>query len=797
MRKRDTWLLLVSILVVFISLYRQKDYKLNLLLEIPIDTNNYENSHYPKINEFLPLPIITDLNGDGFNEIIYVTNDFKIRILDTITPNNIEKFRFSVNGNENENDNENDNDQNSLLELPVLYESSLLSDVGLATGRRPIAIKTGYAKHSIPGEKRQQIIVVVTDGWAVLCFDNKLKKLWESYASDEVLPGHYQSEISITILPTTIPDDKGIVIIGGRMEPLPGVIHKPHYSIPMFGEKVETDKDHDHKRDDDHDSFTAHREENHFSYFSYDCKDGYKRWSHEENDFKPENPHTTEEHKKDSDISLHSFKQHIFSQLEHLGEVDWKTYRDSILASLPHKWSSNFDTKLEPRHFEKKINTIRGTTNNDGTNVINGLIGSSNTLNNEMIEFYSKNFDTFSILSKKDQISFKSQHIENPNVIVTHHKYGIEVIHIVSGKTLCKLVLDGTDFYTDSNRYIVYLDLNGDGVLDQVRSYAGNFKNSQLGRNKKNKNIGGGDDNNEDSYCVGLALSGLPPKETLFDLKICGGQIFNMDYYLWKDSNLNKRNTEHEGVGLGDTEEEEEEEEPDAGILEENKMKQKQQKPKKKKMADDKLLKNQKSSSTMSKSEKEIQTVPPVFFRSSNSDRLSTLFMVNTGLISCFDTASFGGKKIWRVDTGIHWSKHLEPRTFPSLQVFSFDIQSTQPFILAIGEQSMVILNENGEILVDQQIWNAGESDPITAPPVVADFNNDGINDFLITTLSGYHIFVTEKGTYSTLLPMIGLVLIGMLLLLLLLSGETGKKVLTKKLQNNYHYLRKSKKSTD
>ncbi|KAK5577541.1 hypothetical protein RB653_002484 [Dictyostelium firmibasis] len=781
MRKRDTWLLLVSILVVFISLYRQKDYKLNLLLEIPIDTNNYENSHYPKINEHLPLPIITDLNGDGLNEIIYVTNDFKIRILDTVTPNNIENFRFNTNENDN-------GDQKSLLELPILYESSLLSDVGLATGRRPIAIKTGYSKHQIPGEKRQQIIVVVTDGWAVLCFNDKLKKLWESYASDEVLPGHYQSEISITILPTKIPDDKGIVIVGGRMEPLPGVVHKPHYSIPMFGEKIETDKNHDHKRDDDHDSFTAHREENHFSYFSYDCQDGYKRWSHEENDFKPENPHTTEEHKKDSDISLHSFKQHIFSQLEHLGEVDWKTYRDSILASLPHKWSSNFDTKLEPRHFEKKINTIRGTTTtNDATNTINGLMGSSNTLNNEMIEFYSKNFDTFSILSRKDQISFKSQHIENPNVIVTHHKYGIEVIHIVSGKTLCKLVLDGTDFYGDSNRYIVYLDLNGDGVLDQVRSYAGNFKNSQLG-GRKNKNQDS--DDSEDSYCVGLGLSGLPPRESLFDLKICNDQIFNMEYYLWKDSNLNNNNNDKGDNNIDDEIE-------DAGIIEENKMKQQQQKKQKKKKFDDKLLKNQKSASTMAKSERMIQTVSPVFFRSSNTDRLSALFMVNTGLISCFDTASQGGKKIWRVETGIHWSKHLEPNTYPSLQVFSFDVLSTQPFILAVGEQSMVILNENGDILVDQQLLNGGEGNPIMAPPIIGDFNNDGINDLLITSLSGYSIYVTEKGTYSTLLPMIGLVLIGTLLFLLLLSGETGKKVIAKKLQNNYDYLKKSKKSTD
>ncbi|EGC34171.1 hypothetical protein DICPUDRAFT_98309 [Dictyostelium purpureum] len=708
MRKRDTWLLLLSLVVIFISLYRQKDYKISLLLEIPIDTNNYDNSHYPKINEYLPLPIITDIDGDGKNEIIYVTNDYRLIVLETVTYENIELFRL----------NENELSEKNLLQLPIKYQVSLKSEVGLATGRRPTSIKTGFTSPYVPGVPRQQIIVVVTDGWSILCFNHQLKKLWESYASDEVLPNHYQSEISISIVPNS---DKGMVIIGGRMEPMEGYVHKSHYKIPMYEGKIETNEEHSHERDDDHEKET-HRDESHFSYFAYDGEKGYKIWSHEENDFMPVNKHTDEEHRKESDVSLHSFKQHIYSQLDHLGEVDWRTYRDSVLAALPHKWSTGYDTKLDARHFSKKINTVRGNVETSTTTGLNNQEWDS-----ELIGVNPSNLESFSILKSQDKANFQSN-IKDPNVIVAHNKNGLEVVQISSGNTLCRLVLDSSDFHSNGNYFISYIDLNGDGVLDQITTYAGSFK-------------GLGEDGGKETVCKALGMSGIPAREKIFDLKICNEGMFDFEYFMWKGTDKNNLNNK------------------------------------------------KKTKST--KNERLIQTIPPAFFRSSENDQIQMVFLVNTGLISSFNSK---GSKMWKIETNIHWTRHIEPITQPSLQVFSFESDTNRlvPFILAVGERMMAIVSEKGDMVLEQPL-DSSETNPVMAPPIVGDFNNDGINDFLITTLKGYSIYITEKGTSSSLLPIIGMLLIGVLLVFLLSSSNDKETFVTKKLFSKNSFNKKFK----
>ncbi len=54
------------------------------------------------------------------------------------------------------------------------------------------------------------------------------------------------------------------------------------------------------------------------------------RWKHEEGDFFPTDPHEKEENNDDEIEGImpaHSFKQHVFSQVRHLGEVDWRQYK--------------------------------------------------------------------------------------------------------------------------------------------------------------------------------------------------------------------------------------------------------------------------------------------------------------------------------------------------------------------------------------------------------------------------------------------------------------------------------------
>lgn len=66
-----------------------------------------------------------------------------------------------------------------------------------------------------------QVIVVLTDGWTVLCFDSHLRLLWESTVQDKHKTRFYFEEAAIAILPNVIESgDKGCVIVGGRQVPI-------------------------------------------------------------------------------------------------------------------------------------------------------------------------------------------------------------------------------------------------------------------------------------------------------------------------------------------------------------------------------------------------------------------------------------------------------------------------------------------------------------------------------------------------------------------------------------------------
>lgn len=64
----------------------------------------------------------------------------------------------------------------------VLKEVSLLPDkVRISSGRRAVAMATGIIdRHPRQGQPVTRVVVVVTSGWTVMCFDHNLNKLWET-----------------------------------------------------------------------------------------------------------------------------------------------------------------------------------------------------------------------------------------------------------------------------------------------------------------------------------------------------------------------------------------------------------------------------------------------------------------------------------------------------------------------------------------------------------------------------------------------------------------------------------------
>ncbi|KAI5007790.1 hypothetical protein ZWY2020_008838 [Hordeum vulgare] len=76
---------------------------------------------------------------------------------------------------------------------------------------------------------RKQVLVVVTSGWVVMCFDQNLKKLWEVSLGDDFPHAAHLREVAVSVTNYTLKHgDAGLVIVGGRMEMQHHVCYRHH-----------------------------------------------------------------------------------------------------------------------------------------------------------------------------------------------------------------------------------------------------------------------------------------------------------------------------------------------------------------------------------------------------------------------------------------------------------------------------------------------------------------------------------------------------------------------------------------
>ena len=144
-------------------------------------------------------------------------------------------------------------------------ETSLrVSSVGLATGRRPVALGAGPLHEAEASKRARQIIAVLTEDWTVHAFDHELQPLWEhSLASKSASSGAAPAfvEASVLVAPRSLYlGDSGVVLVAGRTVPR---LHA-----------------HDAQAADD-DAATP----SHFDYFALEGGTGALRWQHRAGDF--------------------------------------------------------------------------------------------------------------------------------------------------------------------------------------------------------------------------------------------------------------------------------------------------------------------------------------------------------------------------------------------------------------------------------------------------------------------------------------------------------------------------------
>ncbi|KAJ8302911.1 hypothetical protein KUTeg_019307, partial [Tegillarca granosa] len=303
------FLILCSIIAY---LFRASDtYTLNPVWRKKIDPPAYgkERDIYYTTPEYVfPSPIITDLEGDGVNEILLITSDFKLNIL--ALPDAANK----------------DPEDKTLPHVVVKEKIKLPIDIGQhGRSSQPVAMETGFT-----------IIVIVTDDWHVFCYSSELKLLWQQHMMNitKVKDTYNVKAMGILITPHNIKkSDQGLVIVGGSFT------HKTH------------EKDEKAVHNDTEHANTTTEEDNiltHFSSFALNAQDGTVRWHHLPGDFGEVVTNVKDIH------GDHHWKLGLKRHRLHTGETPWSLYKDELYNYLPHFWGDLKDTKLTLGHFKKR-----------------------------------------------------------------------------------------------------------------------------------------------------------------------------------------------------------------------------------------------------------------------------------------------------------------------------------------------------------------------------------------------------------------------------------------------------------
>ncbi|KAL7231385.1 hypothetical protein ACSBR2_009609 [Camellia fascicularis] len=487
MRKRDLAILMLCAFAIFFSLQHEGDFSFreawfHLSEEYPI---KFEA-------ERLPPPIVADLNGDGKKEILVATHDAKIQVLEAHDRRVDEGFS----------------------EARVLAEVTLLPDkIRVASGRRAVAMATGVVDRFYkPGQVQKQVLVVVTSGWSVMCFDHNLKKLWETNLQEDFPHNAHHREIAISITNYTLKHgDAGLVIVGGRMEMQPHMFVDPFEEIGMAEKNAEQHRRSANEKEASENSGTV--DIRHFAFYAFAGRTGTLRWNR-----KNEN---VEAHSSDASqlIPQHNYKldAHALNS-RHPGEFECREFRESILGVMPHQWDRREDTLLKLAHFRrhkrKTLKKTSGKTTNypfhkpeenhppgkDSTKKISNLIGKAAK--------YAGSAKSKKPMTYIPTITNYTQLWWVPNVVVAHQKEGIEAVHLASGRTICKLHLQEGGLHAD---------INGDGVLDHVQVVGGNGAEQTV--------VSGSMEVLRP--CWAVATSGVPVREQLFNASICHYSHFN------------------------------------------------------------------------------------------------------------------------------------------------------------------------------------------------------------------------------------------------------------------------------
>ncbi|CAI5957966.1 unnamed protein product [Closterium sp. NIES-64] len=722
MRKRDLGILLISAFAVFICLQHESNFTFReAWFHVHRDDYNQELEAH-----VVPPPVVFDLNGDGRKEVILATRDARLQVIEPFTPPSGESYH----------------------PVRVLKEVSLQpGQVELnPAGHQAVAFAVGYldppslkppkkagSGKAVSVPRRKAVVAVVTAGWAVLCFDHNLKLLWETSVQHHFPHGARHKEVAVLIANHTMHrGDRGVVIIGGSMESDP-----LQFEDPVEEEEAEEEGEEKHRKEagdkdelEDVSEGAAGVNERHFSYYAFDGATGAMRWKHDSKDF----------HRDMSALSQQLLPQHNYKldasslSSRHFGEMECREFRESILKHLPHRWDHRHDTRFElasiHRHRRRMHKRLPGSGRHGAPHhaahphgTPPRLLAGRDHERNVFARAVGKAVDAAGSTKKAKHAQHhvhgnaSAHHWWAHNAVIAHLEEGIEVIHLYSGRTICKLLLPD---------HGLHADVNGDGVLDHVQaSGALGDELFTFGSEEEASEVV--------KSCWTMALSGIPPTQPLFNGSICRphASLFNLASEFQEQ--WNEHATGQQRVGVV------------APIL----------LPRR-----DRHRRHQRRHGDV------------IYFNSRGE--------ITSYATEALSSKGPHGHMRWQISTDAKWTpadpaaafdSSAPPAHVPSLHAMALKAGGRPEVILAVGDNEAVFVSPGGKILGTLALPTTP-----TEPIIVADFNGDRLNDLIIVTAIGPYGFVQVRQPGAMLLSsLLGCLVIVMSVIFVSLHLDTPR----------------------
>jgi hypothetical protein len=294
-------------------------------------------------------------------------------------------------------------------------EANTLGTLRITHGRAIKAMAAGRLQLNVSDDESVAIAVVL-ESFVVLCYDRDLGLRWESHVRDHLPAGWHLDEVAVTVLHhAMLIGDRGSVVVAGRLAP--DVLDTlRHVSVNGTGNATANAAH----------NATRSADTGFFSYYAFDGLTGRLRWKHEAGDFDDARLSPDDFVSSDMKILAQRIAQNArfnvseLAQVAHgllpergvapqLGELEARAHARTLRPLLARYgvWRAPFDTRLATASIS--VQRRRADADDDAT--------------------------------------------RSPlrNALVARHRFGLEVVHLFSGRPLLRVPLDVGRVYDDAN----------------------------------------------------------------------------------------------------------------------------------------------------------------------------------------------------------------------------------------------------------------------------------------------------------------------------------------------------------